>query len=218
MFLLHGEAKYLDVFERVIYNGFLSGISLSGDRFFYPNPLACKGHYQRSAWFGCSCCPVNIVRFVPSIAGCVYATRGQSIYVNLYVGGSGKVKLGGTAVALEQQTCYPWDGKVRITVTPAAPGRFDLRLRIPGWAQGRPVPSDLYCYAGGAAEPFRKRGRPATWSSWSCPCRCDAFTPIRPSRTTPAAWRSSAVRSSFAPKGSTTAARRCGSCSSTTPS
>ena len=155
MFLLHGDAKYLDVFERVIYNGFLSGISLGGDLFFYPNPLACKGNYKRSPWFGCSCCPVNVVRFVPSIAGCVYATSQRSLYVNLYVGGTGRVELGGRTITLTQETRYPWEGKVRITVAPAAPDRFDLRLRIPGWAQGRPVPSDLYSYLDPAAGPCR---------------------------------------------------------------
>ena len=162
MFLLHGDAKYLDVFERVIYNGFLSGVSLGGDRFFYPNPLQWDGKAKfnmgaagRQAWFGCSCCPVNVVRFIPSIPGCVYATRGRSIYVNLYVGGTAQVKLADQTVQLTQETRYPWDGKIRLTVNPQAPSRFDLRLRIPGWAQGRPVPSDLYRYADAAVEPWR---------------------------------------------------------------
>ncbi|MCK4660869.1 MAG: glycoside hydrolase family 127 protein [Phycisphaerae bacterium] len=160
MFLLHGEAKYIDVLERVIYNGFLSGVSLRGDTFFYPNPLACDGHYrfnhgniERSAWFRCSCCPVNIVRFVPSIAGMVYAQRGDVGYVNLYVAGGGKLNLAGNSVRLIQKTDYPWSGAVKIIVEPDQPAEFELRLRIPGWARGRPVPSDLYRYQNAQAKP-----------------------------------------------------------------
>ena len=157
MFLLHGDAKYIDVLERIIYNGFLSGISLSGDQFFYPNPLACDGRFRfnhgdlvRSPWFGCSCCPVNVVRFIPSIAGYVYAQRGDEVFVNLYVAGGGDIPRKAGKLRIEQQTRYPWDGKVRIAVQPEQAGPFALKLRIPGWAQGRPVPSDLYRYT---AEP-----------------------------------------------------------------
>jgi len=90
MFLLHGDAKYIDVLEKVVYNGFLSGIALSGDRFFYPNPLADEGKNERSAWFGCACCPVNIVRFVPSIPGYAYAENDDSLYVNFFIAGAVK--------------------------------------------------------------------------------------------------------------------------------
>ncbi len=151
MFLLHGDAKYIDVLERTLYNGFLAGVSLSGDRFFYPNPLACDarfpfnhGSLERSEWFGVSCCPVNIVRFIPSIAGQVYARREDSIYVNLFVAGQGDVELGTGTVRLSQQTDYPWSGTVRITVRPDEPREFALHVRVPGWAQGRPLPGDLY--------------------------------------------------------------------------
>lgn len=152
MFLLHGDARYVDVLERIIYNGFLSGVSLSGDKFFYPNPLECdmrfefnQGSLERSPWFGCSCCPVNVVRFLPSIPGYVYATRGDSIYVNLFIAGEGNVEVAGQSVTLAQETRYPWEGNVRITVTPQHAGEFALRLRAPGWLT-RPVPSDLYSY------------------------------------------------------------------------
>lgn len=154
MFLLSGDAKYIDVLERIIYNGFLSGVSLSGDRFFYPNPLACDGRNRfnqgvlgRSPWFGCSCCPVNVVRFVPSIAGFVYGTSDDTIYVNLYVGGQTSVRVAGQKTTLRQETRYPWDGKVRLAVDVPNPSTFALRLRIPGWVKGRPVPSRLYRYA-----------------------------------------------------------------------
>ena len=152
MFLLHGDSKYADVLERIIYNGFLSGVALSGDKFFYPNPLACDmnfkfnhGGLERSPWFGCSCCPVNVVRFIPSIPGYVYAVRNDSLYVNLYLGGEGTAKVGGRKITLKQETNYPWDGVVKLTVTPEKTTDFSLRLRVPGWLS-QPLPSDLYHY------------------------------------------------------------------------
>jgi len=154
MFLLHGDAKYLDVLERVIYNGFLSGVSLSGDRFFYPNPLESDGKTkfnhgscERAPWFGCSCCPVNDVRFIPEIASYIYATRDRELFVNLFVGGAAQVNVAGTAVEVKQATHYPWAGKVLITLVPKRAAKFTVNVRIPGWARGKPVPSDLYHYA-----------------------------------------------------------------------
>jgi len=151
MFLLHGDAQYIDVLERTLYNGFLSGVSLSGDKFFYPNPLACDmqfkfnhGSLQRKDWFGCSCCPVNVVRFLPSMPGMVYAQRDDTIYVNLFVEGQSQIELSGRTVTLKQETNYPWDGKVKLTVTPEQAGELELRVRIPGWALNRPLPGKLY--------------------------------------------------------------------------
>jgi DUF1680 family protein len=154
MNLLHRDGRYADVLERVIYNGFLSGVSMSGDRFFYPNPLASGGTYHRSPWFSCSCCPVNVARFVPSIAGYVYAHDEESILVNLYVAGRSEIDLDGQRVAIEQETDYPWNGRVMIRVDPESAERFALRLRIPGWATGSPVPSDLYSYADERADEY----------------------------------------------------------------
>jgi DUF1680 family protein len=144
MFLLHGEGKYVDVLERILYNGFLSGISLSGDRFFYPNPLESFGQYHRSAWFSCACCPSNITRFIPSIPGYVYAKRDDSLYVNLFVAGEASLELKERKVRIRQDTLYPWDGKVRITVNPEKAAEFAVCVRVPGWAVGQPVPGDLY--------------------------------------------------------------------------
>ena len=146
MFLLHGDAKYLDVVERIIYNGFLSGVSLEGNRFFYPNPLESFRGADRVAWFGCACCPPNVVRFVPSIAGYIYAQDGNNIFVNLFIGGESTIKLENRTVTIKQVTNYPWDGSVRLMVEPDKAGPFVVRVRIPGWAQNRPVPSDLYRY------------------------------------------------------------------------
>ena len=147
MFLLHADARYLDVVERVIYNGFLSGVAMEGDKFFYPNPLESHSGGARSPWFGCACCPSNVVRFVPSIPGYVYAHSGDVLYVNLFIGGSAAVKMDRRTVRLTQETRYPWDGAVRMTIEPDEPGEFTLAVRIPGWAENRPVPSDLYRYA-----------------------------------------------------------------------
>jgi DUF1680 family protein len=149
MNLLHRDARYVDVLERVLYNGFLSGVSLSGDAFFYPNPLASGGTYHRSPWFSCSCCPVNVVRFVPSIAGYVCAHDDDEIFVNLFAAGSARVALANSAVKITQATDYPWDGKVVITVEPEPAADFTLNVRVPGWATGSPVPSDLYAYVAG---------------------------------------------------------------------
>ena len=147
MFLLHGDAKYIDVLERTLYNGFLSGVSLSGDHFFYPNPLVSKGGYGRSAWFGCACCPVNVCRFLPSMPGFVYAVRNDQLYVNLYAGGSAESEVAGTKLGLKQETQYPWDGAIKLTLTPAKATSFSVRLRIPGWARQQPLPTGLYRYA-----------------------------------------------------------------------
>ncbi|NLH17093.1 MAG: glycoside hydrolase family 127 protein, partial [Phycisphaerae bacterium] len=146
MYLMEGDGRYIDILERVIYNGFLSGVSMTGDRFFYPNPLASDAGYQRSEWFGCSCCPVNVVRFIPSILGYIYGVRDDSVFVNLYVAGSAAIKTKSQTVWLTQTTDYPWNGRVELTVEPQTQAEFSLYLRIPGWAQNRPVPSDLYRY------------------------------------------------------------------------
>lgn len=156
MFLLHGDAKYLDILERVIYNGFLSGVAMTGDRFFYPNPLESDGKdkfnmgaSERAPWFGCSCCPVNDVRFIPEIASFIYATRGKDLFVNLFIGGSTKLDLDGSPIELKLTTRYPQDGRVAVAVAVPKPTEFTLNLRVPGWARNQPFPSDLYRYDDG---------------------------------------------------------------------
>jgi len=153
LFLLHGNAKYIDVLERTIYNGLLSGISLSGDLFFYPNPLESDGKYKfnqgdatRKPWFDCACCPVNLARFLPSIPGYIYANRDDILYVNLFVQSSGTVKIGENVVRVAQETRYPWEGNVKIAIEPEKPAEFAVYIRIPGWVRNEPVPSDLYSY------------------------------------------------------------------------
>ena len=150
MFLLHGESKYYDVLERTLYNGLISGVSLEGDGFFYPNPLESIGQHQRQAWFGCACCPSNICRFIPSVPGYVYAVKDNSLYVNLFMSNTMTQKVQGKQVVLSQKTGYPWNGDVEITVDKTSlKGVMDLRIRIPGWVRGEVVPSDLYRYTDG---------------------------------------------------------------------
>jgi DUF1680 family protein len=153
LFLLHGDAKYIDVLERTIYNGLLSGISLSGDLFFYPNPLESDGKYKfnqgdatRKPWFDCACCPVNFARFLPSFPGYVYAHTDDTLYVNLFVESRGTVEIGKNSVNVTQQTDYPWDGSVKLPIEPETEAEFAVHIRIPGWARNKPVPSDLYSF------------------------------------------------------------------------
>ena len=148
LFLLHGDAKYFDVLERTLYNGLISGVSLDGGSFFYPNPLASTGGYSRKPWFGCACCPSNISRFIPSLPGYVYAVKDDQVYVNLFMSNRGELKINRKKVVLEQETSYPWNGDIRIRV---AQGNlaFTMNLRIPGWVRGEVLPSDLYRYADG---------------------------------------------------------------------
>jgi DUF1680 family protein len=153
LFMLTGDAKFYDVIERSLYNGLLSGISLDGKSFFYVNPLEADGKFEfnqgaktRQNWFDCSCCPTNLVRFIPSLPALIYAEQKDELYVNLYVSSKAKVTVNNKQVDIEQQTDYPWQGDVNIIITSVTPQRFTLKLRIPGWAQNRPLPGSLYSY------------------------------------------------------------------------
>jgi DUF1680 family protein len=147
MFLWSGEARYLDVMERILYNGTLSGVSAAGDRFFYTNPLESEGGVERSAYFEVACCPANVARLLAHLPGMIYAQRGDEIFVSLYAGSEADIELKSGRVRVRQETRYPWDGRVRLEVTPDQPIEIALHLRVPGWARGEPVPSDLYRFA-----------------------------------------------------------------------
>jgi DUF1680 family protein len=144
MNLLTGESKYFDVLERSLYNGALDGLSLSGDRFFYGNPLASNGKHFRREWFGTACCPANIARLVASLGDYVYNTSTNGIWVNLFVSSNTSVTVGKTKVAIDQKSNYPWEGDVTINVNPDKKAKFNTYVRIPGWATGETVPGDLY--------------------------------------------------------------------------
>lgn len=146
LFLLHGDAKYFDVLERTLYNGLISGVSLDGGSFFYPNPLASNGGYSRKPWFGCACCPSNISRFIPSLPGYVYAIKENEVYVNLYLSNKAELKVNKKKIVLEQETSYPWNGDICLKIAQGSQ-EFAMKLRIPGWVRGEVLPSDLYAYA-----------------------------------------------------------------------
>jgi DUF1680 family protein len=153
MFLLHGDSKYIDVLERTLYNGLISGLSLGGNLFFYPNTLRCdgitpfnRGSLERSPWFDCSCCPSNLSRFIPSVGGYAYAVRDGQAYVNLFMNSSVELETENGTMQLRQESNYPWDGNIRIEILNEKPVEAILNIRIPGWVINRPVPSDLFHY------------------------------------------------------------------------
>ncbi|MEW2922780.1 glycoside hydrolase family 127 protein [Muricauda sp. ANG21] len=150
---LTGDVKYFDVIERTLYNGLISGLSLDGEKFFYPNALESDGVYKfnqgactRKDWFDCSCCPTNVIRFIPAMPGLIYSKTDDTIFVNLYAANDAKVDLKDQTVQVSQETSYPWDGKVKLTVDPAEAGEFTMKFRVPGWARNEVLPSDLYHY------------------------------------------------------------------------
>lgn len=132
---LTGDSKYIDVLERSLYNGALAGISLGGDRFFYVNPLESKGDHHRQEWYGCACCPSQLSRFLPSIGNYIYASSDDALWVNLYIGNTGQIRIGETDILLTQETDYPWDGSVKLTISTSLPLEKEIRLRIPNWCK-----------------------------------------------------------------------------------
>lgn len=159
LFLATGEARYLDMVEAVLFNAFHSGWSLSGDRFFYPNPLESRGA-ERQAWFACACCPPNVARFVPQIPGLCWATSPGAIWLTQFLGGETELTVDGLAVRTTLESRYPWDGALRLRIDPAEPREFALRVRIPGWTGTLALPGGLYRHVGvDAPQPkFRLNG------------------------------------------------------------
>ncbi|MGZ3871405.1 MAG: glycoside hydrolase family 127 protein [Mucilaginibacter sp.] len=159
MFLLHGDSKYIDVMEKTLYNGLLSGVGLDGKSFFYTNAMQVSNSFnhpdlerERSGWFICSCCPTNVVRLIPSIPGYIYAQNGNDVYVNLFVSGTGTLKINNKEVKITQQNNYPWDGGLAFTIDPVSAMDMNLKIRIPGWARDVAMPSDLYAYENPSAQ------------------------------------------------------------------
>lgn len=171
LFMLSGDAKYYDVLERTLYNGLISGISADGKLFFYPNPMESDGKFEfnkgsctRQSWFDCSCCPTNLIRFIPSIPGMIYATKEDTLYVNLFISSVVNTQINNQKIKLTQQTGYPWNGDVKITIDPEKRADLTLRIRIPGWVRNQVLPGDLYSYAGDNTDTFSLsvNGTPAT--------------------------------------------------------
>jgi hypothetical protein len=154
MFLLHGDSKYMDVLEKMLYNGLISGVGLDGKSFFYTNAMEIKNSFthsaiepQRSGWFDCSCCPTNVARLLPSVPGYVYAQRDKDVFVNLFVSSNTTLTVNNKPVSIIQENNYPWSGDLRFIVSPKTTEAFSLRIRIPGWASNEAIPSNLYSFA-----------------------------------------------------------------------
>lgn len=174
MFLLHGDAKYIDLLEKILYNGLLSGIGLDGKSFFYTNAMQITNGFKhadielsRSGWFECSCCPTNLVRLIPSIPGYMYAQKEDNVFVNLFINGTAKFNVNNQPIQITQQNQYPWDGDLGFTIQSNKPNAFTLRIRIPGWAQQQAMPSQLYWFAnvtGTAQIPIKVNGQPIEYA------------------------------------------------------
>jgi hypothetical protein len=172
MFLLHGDSKYIDVMEKTLYNGLISGVGLDGKSFFYTNAMQVSNSFsqpdlerERSGWFTCSCCPTNVVRLLPSIPGYIYAQNGNDVYVNLFISGTGNLTINNKSVKITQQNNYPWEGALAFTIDPATSMDMNLKIRIPGWAQDQAIPSDLYSYEKSTAEKIeiKVNGKPVDY-------------------------------------------------------
>lgn len=173
MFLLHGDSKYMDVLERILYNGLISGIGLDGKSFFYTNAMQIKtglAHKDmeaaRSGWFECSCCPTNLTRLIPSVPGYMYAQKNDNLFVNLFISGSADITIGKKQINIIQQNNYPWDGALTFTVNPSSSLPFNLLVRIPGWAQNIAMPSTLYKFENNSAAvaTIKVNGQPFTYT------------------------------------------------------
>ena len=202
LFLLTGESRFVDVLERTLYNGFLSGIGMDGKTFFYENPLACDGKHQfsqgvsmsRRAWFETSCCPTNVVRLLPSLSGYIYATGDSQVFVNLYIAGEARLTVDGAEARISQATDYPWDGAIRLTLEVDQPATFALKLRQPGFVRGKALPGDLYTYIDSSADDITIAldGEPIACSiengyltiqrEWHGETQVDLTLPLRPRR------------------------------------
>ena len=161
MFMLSGNVMYYDMLERTLYNGLISGISTDGKKFFYTNPLESDGKFlfnkgacTRQSWFDCSCCPTNMIRFIPSLAGLIYATKEDTVYANLFISSEAQLQNKDTRIKISQQTGYPWNGNIKFTIEPEKKSSFTLQIRIPGWFRNEAMPGNLYSYIGSEPAPL----------------------------------------------------------------
>lgn len=174
MFQLHGDAKYIDVLEKILYNGLISGVGLDGKSFFYTNAMQVRHNQShrdmeisRSGWFECSCCPTNMTRLLPSMPGYMYAQKDDKVYANLFASSDASLNINGKQVTIIQQNNYPWEGELSFTITPKTSSLpFNLLIRIPGWAQNSAIPSSLYAFQPAAAKPvtITINGAPVTYT------------------------------------------------------
>lgn len=160
LFQRTGDAVYMDVIERSLYNGLLAGISVDGTSFFYVNPLEADsvhsfnmGGRTRQSWFDCSCCPTNLVRFLPTVPGLLFAHRNDTVMINLYASSSAILDVAGKKVSLDVVTRYPWNGDVNVRISPEQSGKFAVKFRIPDWARNVVMDGALYRFSDPNTEP-----------------------------------------------------------------
>jgi len=146
MNLLHADTKYADVLEHTLFNAGISGVSLTGDMFFYRNPMESNGKIKRKPWFEPGCCPSNVVRFLPNVGNYIYGTDDKGIFVNQFIGNEADIQINGKKIEVVQETNYSWEGKITITINPENKEHFRLNVRIPGWSKGKVLSGDLYSY------------------------------------------------------------------------
>ena len=172
MFLLHGDSKYIDLLEKVLYNGLISGVGLDGKSFFYTNAMQVTNGFThpalepgRSGWFECSCCPTNMVRFLPSLPGYIYAQKDNNVFVNLFIAGSADLKINNKNIRITQVNNYPWNGLLKLNVEPETSSHFNMMIRVPGWARAKAIPSDLYAFENKASSKIviRVNGAPVNY-------------------------------------------------------
>ncbi len=142
-----GEARYLDVLERTLYNGLISGIGLDGCSFFYTNPLESDGRFERAGWFQCSCCPGNVARFLPAMKQYIWSETATGVNLNLFIGSEARLKTPAGEAEIGLETSYPRSGDIKLTILPENnSGRFTLGIRIPSWTGDAPMEGGLYSY------------------------------------------------------------------------
>ena len=178
MAALTGDGQYADVMERALYNTVLSGVSLSGDRFLYENPLESDGTHRRWAWHPCPCCPPNVARLLASLGEYVYAVSADAVTVNLYAGSTLRTDVGGRTLTLTQEGAYPWRGDIHLGVALDAPATFTVRLRIPAWARGATLTVN-----GEAVDATPQQGYAVVTREWRGGDRLDLTLPLEPRRT-----------------------------------
>jgi DUF1680 family protein len=172
MFLLHGESKYIDLLEKVLYNGLISGVGLDGKSFFYTNAMQVTNGFThsalektRSGWFECSCCPTNVARFLPSLPGYIYAQKDNGVFINLFVSSQATLNIQNKPVEIVQENNYPWEGLLKFSIQPSSPLAFNVRIRIPGWVKNEAIPLNLYQFSDKAASAYtvKVNGKPAKY-------------------------------------------------------
>lgn len=167
MNLIHEDAKYADVVEKNLYNAILVGTNLTGDKFYYSTYLEARNGDPRSDWFACACCPPNLMRTIAKLSEYMYTVHGDKLFVNMYIGSDGNVNVDGTNVGLIQETEYPWNGDIKMTVNPDEEKEFTMNIRIPGWVEEQANQNVTISVNGEAVTAEAEKGYVAITRTWN---------------------------------------------------